>query len=276
MGLFSRPNTRGFEAWQAQIQVCDQIRKILAEKRNHEPGRLLQNGFKVYSQNDEDGIIQEIFARVGVTNRYFVEFGVEGGLENNSLYLLLQGWKGLWLEGSTKRVQDIHARFQTKIDSGDLWVKEAFVGPENFTQLLNEASVPKEFDLLSIDIDGNDYHVLAALEGFSARVVVIEYNAKMRPPLKWVMKFNPTHGWDGTDYFGASLKSYELLLAKKGYALVGCNVTGANAFFVRKDLLADKFHAPYTAENHYEPARYFLTPGFVSGHAANFGAYDVT
>lgn len=266
--------TREHQKLMTQISVHEQTEKIRNYPRNQESGRLIPFGFKVYSQNDEDGIIQEIFKRIGTTNRYFVEFGCENGLETNTLFLLLQGWKGLWIEGSSKRMSAIKEKFHTKLDTGDLKVLNAFVGPENFDQLLIEHHVPKEVDLLSIDVDGNDYHIFAALKAISPRVVVIEYNAKMHVPLKWVMKYNPNHQWDGSDYFGASLKSFEQLFDSKGYSLVGCNITGINAFFVRKDLLNLKFAAPFTAENHYEPARYFLTPGFVSGHRSNFGEYE--
>lgn len=81
------------------------------------------------------------------------------------------------------------------------------------------------------------------------------------------MKYNSSadYSWDGTDYFGASLASFDKLLRSKGYSLVGCNITGANAFFVRTDLVTGKFCQPLTPENHYEPARYWLSSGFVSG-----------
>ena len=71
----------------------------LAKPRNADPKRLLRYGYKVYSQCDEDGIIQEIFNRIGSTNRSFVEFGVQNGVECNTTKLLIEGWRGLWLEG---------------------------------------------------------------------------------------------------------------------------------------------------------------------------------
>jgi hypothetical protein len=55
---------------------------------------------------------------------------------------------------------------------------------------------------------------------------------------------------------------------------VGCNISGANAFFVRNDLVGDYFHTPFTAENHYEPARYWIVDGFISGHPPRFGLYE--
>ena len=76
---------------------------IELEKRLKSNKHLEKYGFKVYSQSDEDGIIEEIFNRIGTTNKKFIEFGVENGLESNSHYLLLKGWNGLWIEGSIEK-----------------------------------------------------------------------------------------------------------------------------------------------------------------------------
>ncbi len=68
---------------------------------------LIKYGQKIYSQNEEDGIIREIFNRIGTSNKMFVEFGIGDGLENNTLALLLSGWKGLWIDGSSSSVNKI-------------------------------------------------------------------------------------------------------------------------------------------------------------------------
>ena len=100
----------------------------------------------------------------------------------------------------------------------------------------------------------------------SPRVVIIEYNAKFPPPTQWVLDYNQHHVWDGSDYFGASLSSLVALADKRGYHLVCCSIAGVNAFFVRKDQIGNKFQAPFTAENYYQPARYYLSQAFFSGH----------
>jgi hypothetical protein len=74
----------------------------------------------------------------------------------------------------------------------------------------------------------------------------------------WKVRYAPELVYNCTSYFGGSLKAFEKLGAELGYALVGCELAGINAFFVRQDLVGDKFAAPFTAENHYEPPRYFL------------------
>lgn len=130
------------------------VRDILADRRYDTPGRIIRQGFKVYSQNDEDGIIQEIFRRIGTTNKTFVEFGVEGRLKNNSLQLLLEGWSGLWLEGSPEHVETIRGRFTDLLAENRLKVREAFIDRDNINVLIGE-HYQGEIDMISIDIDGN-------------------------------------------------------------------------------------------------------------------------
>jgi hypothetical protein len=132
----------------------------------------------------------------------------------------------------------------------------------------------RDIDLLSIDLDGNDYYILEAIKSISPRVIVAEYNSKFPPDVPWIIEYNESHRWDSTDYFGASLKSLHTLLSARGYSLVACNVLGTNAFFVRTDLVDDKrFCAPFSPENHYEPSRYFLLPAFHAGYPVNFGPF---
>jgi hypothetical protein len=194
---------------------------------------------KIFSQNGEDGIIEEIFQRIGTTNKYFVEFGVEDGQECNTRYLLeKKSWRGLWMDGSEENCQS--ARDFFKAYSMDF--KKAFIDAENIESLFKTANVPQFPDLLSIDIDGNDYWVWKAITSYQPRVVVMEYNASFPPPTRWVMPYNKNHQFDGTRNFGASLVALSELAREKGYTLVGCDKKGVNAFFVRNDLaVADLF-----------------------------------
>lgn len=229
--------------------------------------RLNKAEYQVFSQNGEDGIIAEIFNRIGTTNKFFVEFGVENGLECNSTNLLYKQWKGLWIEGSDKHSADISSRFKDMIATGQLTLKNKFINAENIESIFKSADVPAELDMLSIDIDYNDYYVWQAITNYSPRLVVIEYNAIYRPDTHFVVPYNASRTWDGTSYFGASLLALQQLADEKGYCLAGCNFSGSNAFFVRKDLVGDKFEAPYTAENHYEPIRDYLYHTY--GHPRN-------
>jgi len=244
---------------------------FLTNERNRDKTRLLRHGRKIYSQSDEDGIIDEIFKRIGTESRRFIEIGAGDGLENNTLWLLRQGWSGTWVEGSPELGRQMSTKFASVIGNGRLKLITEFVTRESASRLAKAGSF-SDVDLFSLDIDGNDYHIMTAIETLNARVIVVEYNAKFPPPYRFAMKYDENSRWDLTDNFGASLAAWDELLQTKGYSLVGCNISGSNAFFVRTDLLNGKFCEPLTPENHYEPARYWLISGFVSGHAANFGA----
>lgn len=239
-------------------------RHLYQNPRYDSPKRLNRFEFKVFSQNGEDGIIEEIFNRIGTTNKFFVEFGVGNGLENNSAYLLVKDWSGLWLEGDHASVEFIKTEFAREIASNRLRVQETFITAENIAALFQSHHVPQEPDMLSIDIDGNDYHIWKALRDYRPRVIVVEYNATFPPSLVWIKKYNAAWQWDGSIGFGASLKAFERLGAERGYSLVACNFVGANAFFVRNDLLSDMFHAPFTAEEHYEPHKGYIQ--YSTGH----------
>ncbi len=252
----------------------DYVEKYLrAGLKYQDPKRITRHEHKVFSQHGEDGILREIFRRIATTSRFFVEFGCgKHGTENNTLALLIGGWRGCWLEWNRVHVKRIAATFRNHVSQGQLSVQAAFLTAENINEIFTGLNVPAEFDLLSIDADGNDYWFWKALKGFSPRVVVIEYNAVFPPYMRWVMKYDPRHRWDGSSHFGASLKSLELLADQKGYRLVGCDFSGSNAFFVREDLVAGRFLSPFTAEIHYEPPRYFLERQ--QGHPRRFGDFE--
>jgi hypothetical protein len=158
------------------------------------------------------------------------------------------------MDGRDDFVQTVKARKDLQNDS--LTCRASFVSRENVVSLFEQLGVPKEFDLLSLDVDQNTYYLWESLRGFKPRVVIVEYNAAIPPEVDWKVQYGAGRAWDGTQNFGASLKAYEKLGLKLGYYLVGCEFTGTNAFFVREDLATDQFIGPFTAENHFEPPRY--------------------
>jgi hypothetical protein len=209
---------------------------------------------RVTSQNGEDGIVAEIFRRIGTTNRYFVEFGVGDGHECNTAQFALSGWSGLMLEGNPADAASLAKRYAS---FGSLRVAQVFITAENIASIFESHGVSKEFDIMSIDVDGNDYWIWRARSGYRPRVVVIEYNSAYPPPRRWVMRYNPDHRWDKTTYYGASLSSFDALGKELGYSLLGTDVTGVNAFFVRHDVLrASGFRALDAARAYHPPAYY--------------------
>ena len=256
-----------------ELQIDNYLLENLHKNPKYDnPKKLNRYEFKVFSQAGEDGIISEIFNRIGTTNKFFVEFGVGNGLENNSAYLLVKGWQGYWIEGSDRFCQSIRQSFEDLIANQQLTLKNTFITAANIEDLFREGNVPTELDLLSIDIDGNDYWVWQAITNYRPRVVIVEYNAIYPPESSWVMQYNPSHQWKYNSHVGSSLKALEKLGHQKGYKLVACSFSGVNAFFVREDLLADHFCSPFSAENHYEPARYFLCSQ-KAGHPRAFGKF---
>lgn len=196
---------------------------------------------KVYSQNGEDGVIEAILKKIGTTNKYFVEYGVENGVECNTKYLLENGWSGLMMDGNPGR---------NKFN-----IKREYITAENINSLLKKYHVPKEPDLISIDIDSNDYWVWKATKGYKPRVLIMEYNASVSVNESKTVNYDPRLLWQGTNYFGASLLALVKLNRKKGYSLVYCEKKGVNAFFIRDDIYKRHFKKRDISDI-YRPPRY--------------------
>jgi hypothetical protein len=222
----TRKSSRGpFSAVLNEEQLFAKLPEFLAGKHDYVPapwgkGPSVLFEKKKYSQNGEDGIIESLFNHVGTTNKFFVEIGVGDGTENNTRKLAEEGWRGKWLSlGPIRHVPQ-------GVESVEIRVTA-----ENVNRLLE--GVPQEIDLLSIDIDGNDYYVWDAIERVSPRVVAIEYNPFLPPPTSRTIQYDPEFRWTFTDYFGASLCALNKLAERKGYSLVCCDRSGTNAFFAK-------------------------------------------
>jgi len=184
---------------------------------------------KTYSQSNEDGVIAYLTRALGISNGYFVEFGVgpplgrdieETGLEANCRLLLESGWSGLFMDGN-----------QYPPGTG---VRREFVTALNINPLLKRYAVPNEIDLFSIDVDGQDFWIWMNL-AYRPKILIIEYNANFGIEVSKTVPFHPNFRWEGAGYYGASLTAFYKLGRSKGYTLVWSN--GANAFFVRDELV---------------------------------------
>jgi hypothetical protein len=234
---------------------------IQSSARAAEAGRLLRFTRKVFSQGVEDGMLEEIFRRIGIRSKTVVEIGCGSGLENNSMYLLFQGWRALWIDANAANIAAARKTHKKWLDGGSLTLSETFVTDSNVDSIIGSfVKVPgNDLDLLSVDIDSYDYWVLkSAIGSCNPRVVSVEYNGHFAPPLAiTVPNGAPIKG----SFYGASLCAFEKLLADR-YCLVGCTPNGVNAFFVRKDLELSHFAAPLNAENHFEPWAFEHLPAF--------------
>src|SRR5262249_12811597 len=191
--------------------------------------RLQDAEFRVFSQFGEDGIIQFLTQRVPIECDIFVEFGVQDYRESNTRFLLEKdNWRGLIIDAG-----DAH---QTFLESSELgwrhWIDAvtAFIDRDNINELISAAGISGDIGLLSIDIDGNDYWVLEAIEAVSPRLLVVEYNSLFGPEAAITIPYDPrfdrTAAHASGLYFGASLAALTRLAGERGYALVGSNRAG--------------------------------------------------
>ena len=201
-------------------------------------------GFRVYSQNDEDGLLLYIFSLIGTTNKVLVDIAFGSPYGANTTNLLCNwGWTGLLIENSG--IENSKKFFETDPDTFVFppKIKSAWVTVENINDLLKENEITGEIDFLSLDVDGVDYWLWKGLEIIQPRVVVLEYVNFWGPDKAVTVPYKPDFNCLDIhpDFLGASLLAFVKLGKEKGYRLIGCNKYGFNAFFVRDDIGIDVF-----------------------------------
>jgi len=195
-------------------------------------------GFGVFSQHDEDGIIQFLISHLDIKHRTFIEFGVENYEESNTRFLLMNdNWQGMVLDCSQENIAYIR---NDKISRRwDLQAEESFITLDNINGLLQSSGFDSDLGLLSVDIDGNDYWIWEAVKSVNPRIVIVEYNSVFgRDPVSipYQADFFRTKAHHSNLYYGCSLSALTYLANQKGYVLAGSNQRGNNVFFVRKDI----------------------------------------
>ena len=222
---------------------------------------LNRNELRVYSQNGEDGILFDIFSKIGTTDRRFIEFGIGDGRQCNTANLSIHfGWSGLLIEADTVKAGLARAYYREQI-RGPLervTVREDRVTTGNINAILAAHDLQGEIDLLSIDIDGNDYWIWEAIDQVQPRVVVIEYNASLGPEksitVPYQADFDRYRHHPSGYYHGASLRALEKLGKRKGYILAGCDSSGTNAFFILASAAIGKIDPVSVPEAYYPGA----------------------
>jgi hypothetical protein len=198
------------------------------------PERIVTQRFRLRSQNGEDGMTTALFADIGVATKQFVEIGCGRNGGNSGFLAFELGWSGLMVDADPVAIESIKLRFEgRRVEAVQAWITV-----ETVEDLLVEHACTGELDLLSIDIDGNDYWVWEAITAISPRVVIVEYNALFGPERAVVVPYDPEFDRHEChpSYFGASLGALAKLGAMKGYRLVATEPRGANAFFLRADV----------------------------------------
>lgn len=215
---------------------------ILAEqmKVKQQIHSLSEVEFRVFSQFGDDGIVQWLATHVDFLHRTFIEFGVENYRESTTRFLMMHdNWSGFVMDGSAAHITAIvHSEYFWR---HELYAHTAFVDRENINSLLSTCPFDHEVGILHIDLDGNDYWIWNQINVISPSVVILEYNSVFgvdRPvTVPYDRAFRRTHAHYSNLYFGASLRALHQLSTRKGYAFIGCNSAGNNAYFVRRDKL---------------------------------------
>ncbi len=199
--------------------------------------RLRDTGFRVFSQFEDDGILLYIFAAIGTERQCFVDIGAGDGINSNCANLAVNfGWYGLFIDGEHRNIERGRDFYEKHLDTWAYPPKfvEAFVQRENINELIRSAGVSGVVDLLSIDVDGNDYWIWDALHVIEPRVVIVETHIEFGTR-SIVVPYDTDYSYPGKhpDYHGASPMAMAKLAAKKGYRLVGANGYGFNTIYVK-------------------------------------------
>ena len=211
-----------------------QIQSVLNSQK--QPKTLIDVEFQVFSQFGDDGIIQWLVNQLPIKYKTFIEFGVENYRESNTRFLLINNcWSGLVIDGSEKNTSEIEShRVFTQYD---LQVQCSFLSAENINDVINNAKFHKEVGLLSIDIDGNDYWLWKAIDSIEPVIVICEYNGLFGFSKPYTIEYRKDFVRGAQfpfNYYGTSLRSACDLAQTKGYAFIGCNSGGNNAYFIKK------------------------------------------
>ena len=253
-----------------QDQAMQYNRRRIAEH----PNPITRCGQQLFSQSDEDGVTLEILRRLGMlqNNREspyrYAEIGVETGVECNTLVLAALGWSGVWID-------QVDMCYEIPNPSRLTHIK-ARVNRDNVHDLLpRDPGYTVPLDVLSIDVDGLDYHLCKAVLQDSHQIIrpalwIVEYNADFPPPVQFVQDYDEDYGWDGSNYYGASLQSFSDMFKRNGYSLAACNAaSGCNAFFVRTDMFETRAFSdvPRDIRDIYVPPHYQLDVKFSHGRS---------
>jgi len=231
----------------------DYLHTVLAQRNP-----FIRYSLQGVSQYGLDGLTIEVITRLqAITEvKTFLEFGSGDGTENNSLPWLYMGMSGGWVD-LKKTIVDVR-------DSNRLNVISERISRDNCNDIYDQqmafckciAGVDR-IDIFSIDLDGNDFHILQKLlehSEFSPYIIVIEYNGTIVPPGEFIMEYNEAHEFvSGTGYYGASYWSYYLMLKKYGYFPVVCDMNGVNAIYVKTAYRSIFEEVPYEARLIYNP-----------------------
>ena len=217
--------------------------KQLIAKQNTKSNKINDYEFSVFSQWGEDGIINHLINNLDIKSKNFIEFGVENYLESNTRFILQdRNWSGLILDSDKKNISEIKTHYY--FWKHDLKACLAHITAENINNLIEVNNFNRPIGILSIDVDGNDYWIWKNLNLIQPDIVVIEYNYRFGKSRSVTIPYDPNFdrkkAHSSMVYYGSSLLALNKLANQKNMKLVGTNLSGNNAFFVKETLLNDK------------------------------------
>ncbi len=225
-----------------QIQLVNQFRLMKNTLSPSEMPKLDQVGFKNFSQFEEDGQLLYIFTIIGTTNKKVLEICAGDGRECMGTNLIINhGWEGLLFDGSETAVEQGNSFFQSQKNTSLLppAFKHAWLTIDNVNQLVSSNNFNGTIDLFSLDIDGNDYHIMKALTVVEPRVIVCETHnvvpGDKALTIQYEAEFNRMNG-PHPDFMSVSLLAMKKLLSQKGYRLIGGHQYGFNVYFMKNGI----------------------------------------
>ena len=205
-------------------------------------------GFRVYSQFEEDGILLYIFSLIGTTNKKVVEICAGDEIQCMAANLIINhGWEGLLFDGNKDQIDRGNSFYARNKDTFILppILKHAWLTQENINELIEESGFKGEIDLLSMDIDGNDYYIMKAINVIKPRVIICETHNVIPDDLALTIPYSSDFCCHNNkypeDFRSVSLLAMTKLLNDKGYRLIGAHRHGFNAIFVLNQLGEEYF-----------------------------------
>lgn len=221
---------------------------------------LLAYGKNVTSEHGEDGVIKRIFEIIGTESRSCVDLGALNGVHGSNVWQLIkkEGWNGVLIEADQTYFEKLQQEFSGMSGVECMNAFVSFEGSQSLDNLLATTALPTHFDLFSLDVDGNEYHLWNSLQQYRPRVMVVEFNPTIPNDVTFIQPR------DMKVFQGSSLRAFVELGKRKGYELVAANET--NAFFVERDLfprfgVTDNSIDALHTDHRYETALFQLYDG---------------
>ena len=201
------------------------------------PRRILAQRFRVSSQNEEDGLTLALINLAGTTNRRFLDLGAGANGGNTGFLAETCGWTGLMTDGRAKCTVQLAARFARH----GVHAERVWLTCDNVNQVVRDHRLNGEIDLLSLDLDGNEYWVWRALDACSPRIVLLAFNPAFGADRAVSVPYDPALDRSAITerpqwFYGASLAAFEKLGREKGFRLVMVEPKGVHAYLLRNDV----------------------------------------